>query len=409
MKILFCTSGLITGRGGIASYAHDFIKAFSYDNEIIVITNDLYEKKNEDQFEVVHFNMNDFSLRNAKQLLLFIETIKPQTIVNSGFPLLSLVTPYLNNEIKVISVAHFVDGKLLMIAGVNANYADTIIVQSTFAKKNLRHIYNVKNEKKIDVVYNFMLPLPSVSLEDKKCRKILKIVFPGGSSIAKSVDIVAMALKKLLQKNLQFEFYWIGHTKLPGANWPFVKTKNISDCFDINDSRIKAFGPVSREKAKQIMSDTNIFLLPSRGEGCPITLLESMRGGCIPIISNARHGSLDIIENGKNGFVVKQNCVKQIVEQIAEIINNHHLYLKIYDASLQKFNNDLQYNIWEKKMQQILLKSNEHKYRIQFNKHIYRLNAYYFKFRYLLYWIQARFFFQPYIMTIFRYIKYLYK
>lgn len=409
MKILFCTSGLVTGGGGIASYAHDFIEAFKEGNEFVVVTNDGYKEKKDDPFNVMHFNMNDFSLDNAKQFMNFIIITKPQLIVNSAFPLLSLVTPYLDNNIKVINVAHFVDGKLLLISGLNANYADTTIAQSTFAKENLRRFYKLKkDETKVDVVYNFMPSLPEVNLK-KKQRQTLKIVFPGGSSIAKSVDIVAMVLKKLLRTKLQFEFYWIGHTTLPGANWSFIKTKNISDCIDKNDSRIKTLGPVPREEAKRIMADANIFLLPSRGEGCPITLLEAMRGGCIPIISDAKHGSLDLIKNGQNGFVVKQNSVRQIVELITKIINNHQQYDNIYNASLQKFNNDLQYHVWKNKMRQILARSNKHRHRKQFSNNKYELDVIYIKFRYLMFWLQARFCFQPYIMIIFRYIKYLYK
>lgn len=409
MKILFCTSGLKTGRGGIASYAHDFITAFRNGNNFIVVTNDDYQQMESDHFEVVHFAMNDFSLSNAKKFMAFIATVNPQLIINSAFPLLSLVTPYLNNDIKIINVAHFVSGKLLMVAGLNANYADTTIAQSTYAKENLKRLYKVKRDAQIEVVYNFMPPLPYVDLDRKKSRKVLKIVYPGGNSIAKSTDIVCMALKKLMRTELDFEFYWIGRTKLPGANWPMVKTKEIGDCLDRQDCRIKAIAPIPREKAKIIMADANIFLLPSRGEGCPITLLEAMRGGCIPIISNAKHGSLDIIDNEKNGFVVKQNSVRQIVERITDIINHPHEYDYIYDASLRKFKNDLQYNVWFDTMRNIMEKRSKHRHRIAFNTYKYIRDAVYTKIRYLLFWMQARFLFQPYCMLVFRYIKHFYK
>lgn len=409
MKILFCTSALITGRGGIASYAHDFITAFRDSNNFTVVTNDGYRKKESDCFEAVHFAMNDFSLSNARRFMTFIAEINPQLIINSAFPLLSLVTPYLNDGIKIINVAHFVSGKLLMVAGLNANYADTIIAQSTYARENLRRLYKVKRDTRVEVVYNFMPSLPYVDLDRKKSRKTLKIVYPGGNSIAKSTDIVCMALKKLMQTDLDFEFYWIGRTKLPGANWPIVKTKEIGDCLNRHDHRIKVIAPIPREMAKCIMADANIFLLPSRGEGCPITLLEAMRGGCIPIISNAKHGSLDIIDNEKNGFVVEQNSVRQIVERITDIIKHPHAYDYIYDASLLKFKNDLQYNIWIDTMCNIMEKCSKHRKRVAFNTYRYIGDAVYIKIRYLLFWMQARFLFQPYCMLAFRYIKHFYK
>lgn len=408
MKILFCTSGFITGGGGIASYAHDFLAAFKEGNEFVVVTHDDYQKLAGDDFEVAHFNMNDFSIGNAKRFMDFIVRTSPQLIVNSAFPLLSLVTPYIDDNIKIITVAHFVNGKLLMVAGLNANYADITIAQSTYAKENLKKIYNVSDETNVEVVYNFMPLLPNVDLHNKKTRKILKIVFPGGNSIAKSFDVVCLVLKKLLKTKLEFDFYWIGKTTLPGANWRLTRIKDVGDCINKNDSRIKTFGPVSREEAKRIMADANIFLLPSRGEGCPITLLEAMRGGCIPIISNAKHGSLDIIQNGKNGFVVKQNSVDQIVKCIIDIIERPRAYDYIYDASLNKFTEDLQYKIWVEKMTRLLNSHNKHRQRKEFSKTGFLKNVVYIKIRNSLFWIEARLFYQPYSMIVFRLIKHLY-
>lgn len=407
MKILFCTSSLITGRGGIASYAHDFIKAFSDGNEIIVVTHDEYEKKNEDSFKVVHFNMNDFSLQNAKQFMHFIENISPQIIVNSAFPLLTLVSPYLLDSIKIISVAHFVDGKLLRTVGLNATYIDSAIVLSKYAKNNLIKWYKIKDKEKIKVIYNFMPAIENSNNITKKQRRILKIVYPGGHSISKSADIVCIVLKKLLATDLNFEFYWLGDITLPGAKWPFVKTKKVSDCINHNDPRIKVFGPVVRDEAKQIMADANIFLLPSRGEGCPITLLEAMRGGCIPIISNAKHGSLDLITNNVNGFVVKQNSYKKIIEIIKIIIKDHQQYNYIYEKSYEKFKSDLIYEVWLESMTSIMLEKNSHKKRNKFNKLEFILNSFYIRYKNFIFYLKDRIIIQPYSFLVFRYIKHI--
>lgn len=407
MKILFCTSGLITGKGGIASYAHDFIKAFSYGNEFIVITNDGYEKKKDDKFEVLRFNMNDFSLHNAQQFLYFIETINPQIIVNSAFPLLTLITPYLPDQTKVISIAHFVDGKLLRTVGLNAKYLDSAIVLSKYAKSNLINWYKIKEEKKIKIVYNFMPDLEKIDITSKKQRQILKIVYPGGHSISKSADIVCVVLKKLLATNLNFEFYWLGDITLPGARWAFTKTKKVSDCVNYNDKRIKVFGPVMREEAKKIMAEANIFLLPSRGEGCPITLLEAMRGGCIPIISNAKHGSLDLITNNKNGFIVKQNSYKEIVKLIINIIKNHQSYNCIYDKSYEKFKSDLIYEVWFESMKNIMLIENIHLKRKDFNKIEFIFNLLYIRYKNFLFFLKDRLIIQTYSFLVFRFIKHI--
>ncbi len=408
MNILFCTSSFITGKGGIASYAHDFVEAFQDNNTFTIVTNDNYQKQQDDDFEIVHFNMNDLNVSNALKFISLIKKCNPQIIINSASPLLALVSPYLNDSIKIISIAHFVDGKLLRTAGLNANYIDSAIVLSTFAKKNLDNWFHVNDKNKSKIIYNFMPTISNPNIEQKKGAKILRIVYPGGHSISKSADIVCMVLKKLLRTKLQFEFYWIGGITLPGANWPLAKTRNVSDCVNKYDSRIKAFGPVPRNISQDIISKANIFLLPSRGEGCPITLLEAMRGGCIPIISNAKHGSLDLIDNEKNGFVVKQNSANEIFKLIQDIIKKHEHYTYIYDASYRKFTNDLQYDVWSKKMHEIINAPIQHLQRIKFNRWKYFKDAKYIMFHDFLFWLKDRLIIQPYTIFIFRFIRYIY-
>lgn len=407
MKILFFTGSFKTGIGGVASYAHDFVDAFSHKYDFVIITNDNYSKK--EKYPIYQIKMTDFSISNAKRLLDIIKIESPNIIINSYFPLLSLVTPFIPNNIKIISISHFTDGKLAWAAGLNANYIDYIVSLSTFGKKYLEKKFHIPASKKIKIIYNYMKQLPQINVSEKKSRKILKIVYPGGCSYQKSAEIVCKALKLLLRTNYKFEFYWLGSTQIPGNKWPGVNTKYIQDCFNINDPRIKHIGPVDREEAKKIMSDTNIFLLPSRGEGCPITLLEAMRGGCIPIISNAKHGSLDIIKHKENGIIVKQDNAEEIVHYLCDILQTPSKYNFIYDNTISTFSTNLEYDIWVKEMTKILTAPTDHKTRIEFSKILYNKNKRYLKRLYFTYWLKDRFIHQFYHFIYFRYLKYIVK
>lgn len=408
MKLLFCTSSFKTGIGGIASYAHDFINAFAKEYEIVIITGDSFAQK-DTIYKIYNINMNDFSTTNAKKLLNIVELEKPQIIINSFFPLLSLITPYISNLPKIISISHFTDGKLAWAAGLNFQYIDYIVSLSTFGKKYLEKKFHICNTEKIKIIYNYMNKIPYVDLSIKKNRNILKIVYPGGCSYQKSAEIVCSTLKELLKTNYKFEFYWLGITKIPGSRWPFVRTKKIQDCININDYRIKQMGGVPRDKAKQIIADANIFLLPSRGEGCPITLLEAMRGGCIPIISDSKHGSLDLITNKINGIIVHQNNVKELTTQICDILSNHPAYYNIYDNSLVKFNKDLEFGIWKQKMEKLLNLKSSHTQRIKFSEKKFKKNSFFLKRLYFYNWLKDRFIYQIYHFIYFRYIRYIQK
>ncbi|MDM8326140.1 glycosyltransferase family 4 protein [Bacteroides gallinaceum] len=400
-KLLFCTSNFKTGVGGISSYAFDFINAFKAEFNITIIASGNIENNT---YKVYQCNYLDFSIANANRLLDIINKEQPDIIINSAFALLSLVTPYINNTIKIITVSHFVNGRYAWFAGLNGNYVDSIISLSSYGKEYIQKKFSIKDEQKIKVVFNFMPETPP-NYKEKEKKQTLKIVYPGGCSYAKSAEVVCKSLKLLLKTTLDFEFYWIGNTKIAGGNNKFIQIKDIKDCLP-KDKRIKQIGRVERSVSKKILSEANIFLLPSRGEGFPISLIEAMRFGCIPIISNAKHGSLDAITNGINGLIVRQSDADSIVNQISNIIKKHSDYYSIYENSYYYYKNNLTESIWKNKLSQIIQLPLNHSPRISiFNKYRYKKDKLYIQYLMNKYWIYDRCI-QLYHFLYFRYLKY---
>lgn len=399
-KILFCTANFKTGRGGISSYAFDFIEAFKDMHEIVVVASGETEKSD---IKVYSCNYLDFKKKNALKLLNIIHQEKPNIIVNSAFALLSLVTPYIDNNIQIITISHFVNGRYAWYAGLNGKYVNSIIALSSYGKKYIENKFNITDKEKTKVVFNFM-PEITPSYKTKCNRTVLKIVYPGGCSYAKSAEVVCKSLKLLLKTNLNFEFYWIGSTKIAGGGKKGIHINNVEDCLP-KDSRIKHIGPVNREMSKRLLSDTNIFLLPSRGEGFPISLIEAMRSGCIPIISNAKHGSLDAINDKFNGLIIKNNAY-QIANLIIDIINNHNQYLFIYENSYTYYKQNLTDDIWRNKLNDIIQNPSKHTNRLEnFISKLYLKDRFYLNYLMKKYWIYDRFI-QLYHFLYFRYLKY---
>lgn len=347
-KLLFCTQSYITGKGGVASYAHDFVEAFADQYDISVVTSDKYERTEGEMTDIYHIHGEDFSENNARKFLALIDDMKPDVIVNSAYPLVAMLSPYLDNGIKIVSISHFVDGMLSWFAGFNANYTDCVISLSTYGKIYLEHKFHIKDKDKTKVVFNFM-PEIAPRYGQKQGRKVLIIVYPGGCSYAKSAEVVCLALKRLLKTELNFEFYWLGGTKIAGGDSGHFKTNHVEDCLP-KDSRIKQIGPVPREQSKEILANANVFLLPSRGEGFPITLIEAMRSGCIAIVSDAKHGSLDAITDGKNGLIVKQGSANAIVNALTDIIQYPDKYKHLYKASYDYYKANLTQDVWKQNM-----------------------------------------------------------
>ena len=54
----------------------------------------------------------------------------------------------------------------------------------------------------------------------------------------------------------------------------------------------------------------------------PITLIEALACGCIPL-STPVSGSVDIIQNGKNGFLSKDFSVDSYITMLKDFFKNH--------------------------------------------------------------------------------------
>ena len=377
--ILFVTSSLITGSGGIASYARDFIDALKNIYKICVITGDAYSLKDKDEFKLYNLNIYDFNFKNSKLLLEIIKIEDPSIIINSNSPLLACVLPFLDSNINVISISHFIDGEIAKIASHNYKYVNTIIALSDFGRRYIKKYKRIKSNDLVKIVYNFIAKQEFITtkLEYKKSRKVLKIVYPGGTRLQKSADIVCKMLFILLKTNYEFEFYWIGDSKILQKRYFLLNLYDLAQILPF-DQRIKFVGQVSREDAKKIIEDSNIFLLPSRKEGCPISLIEAMSHGSIPVVSDAKHASSEIIINNVSGFVTKNEDPTNLADTIIYIIENHFSLLYIYDNSLLRFSEMLEKDKWIKEMLVILnnfemVKRNEKLTKISFLIKSFRL------------------------------------
>lgn len=144
------------------------------------------------------------------------------------------------------------------------------------------------------------------------------------------------------------KFIWIGDGELREE----LKSKNI-----------EVTGWIDRETAIKYAVNADAFLLPSRWEGLPISLLESMYMKKICIVSNVI-GNRDVIHNNSNGFIC--NTVNEYVEaiQVAKNENNSSMKKAAYQEIINLYNTKNMIQDYKKIYESSLKKSNDRK-RIQ--------------------------------------------
>ncbi len=212
---------------------------------------------------------------------------------------------------------------------------DRIITLNKFAKKLI--LKNIKDfaPKKVLIIPN---GVQVNSLQDKKNQnKIIKIVFIGAYEFRKGVDYFFEIADELLYNFENIQIIHIGQI-LPKDEFSQSKIKKHTRIFEHQNYIELGF----KNNVSEIINDFDIFLLTSRTEGMPRSLLEAMERGLIPIVSDI--GELaEVIRESDNGFLIDLNDMEQTINKIKKIISEIHKYQYISENARSDI--EAKYNI----------------------------------------------------------------
>ncbi len=163
-----------------------------------------------------------------------------------------------------------------------------------------------------------IVTLPNViqmnNFEDKKLDRVYDIVSVSRLDKNKNLELLLNAISRLESlPNLKVVI---------GGNGPELNNLIIlSDKLGIKD-RVVFTGWLSENAIVEIYNKSKIFVLCSRNEGFPLSLLEAMSCGCVPIVTDT--GDItDVVFHGINGLVLKGfDNESELAENIMSLINN---------------------------------------------------------------------------------------
>ncbi|MCL6642775.1 MAG: glycosyltransferase [Candidatus Bipolaricaulota bacterium] len=90
-----------------------------------------------------------------------------------------------------------------------------------------------------------------------------------------------------------------------------------------------------RKDVPQLLHATDIFVLPSKREGLPRSIMEAMAAGK-PVVATDVRGSRDLVENGVTGILVKLGDVVGLAQAILQLIHDPELRLRMGEAGREK-------------------------------------------------------------------------
>jgi glycosyltransferase involved in cell wall biosynthesis len=92
----------------------------------------------------------------------------------------------------------------------------------------------------------------------------------------------------------------------------------------------------NRDDVARLLATSDVFVLASRSEMLPISILEAMRAG-LPVIASDVGGVGESIAHNENGFLVPSGCVSALAQALTDLTNDHALRLRMGQAGRQRF------------------------------------------------------------------------
>jgi len=210
------------------------------------------------------------------------------------------------------------------LRAVNFAYdnSDSLVLLSEKFLEHYRNLQPKRDLKKLRVIANpLTLDVKKIDFEKKQ----KTILFVGRiSEYQKRLSLII----EMWQMILNTKKYDDWNLKIVGDGEDLKVVKEKADNLD----RIYFEG---RQKAESYFEEASIFIMTSAFEGFPMTLVESLERGCIPIVMDSFLSLLDIIENKKNGFIIPDGDINAMAEKIKILMADESLRKEIALNGLQ--------------------------------------------------------------------------
>jgi glycosyltransferase involved in cell wall biosynthesis len=197
---------------------------------------------------------------------------------------------------------------------------DRFIVTSDYLKKEWSPRWL---QKKTEIIYPpFSIEKFKIANKNEKPKRDENrcvIGFVGRLSEEKRVDDLLRAIKIVKDKHENVNCLIVGTGPEEG------KLKKLVS--ELNLSHMVSFTGYSKNSFEKLL-DFDIFVLPSRTEGCPIVILEAMASG-LPVVATNVGGNMELVQDDVTGILVPTNNPFVMAEKICKLITNKNLRLNM--------------------------------------------------------------------------------
>jgi polysaccharide biosynthesis protein VpsI len=119
----------------------------------------------------------------------------------------------------------------------------------------------------------------------------------------------------------------------------------------LNDS-VNFLGWISEKQRDKLLRETDVFVLPSYGEGMPMSILEAMSYS-VPVVSTTVGGIPELVLDGETGFLIEPGDLDALYEKLKCLIQDKELRKKFGRKGRLVIENRFNIDLVSQKIKQI--------------------------------------------------------
>lgn len=360
MKILISTPIFPPVIGGPATYTYELAKKLTARGHRVKIVT--FARKDVEKINNVEIRSVDIKhilpIRHIRFLITLIQTLKHTEVIYAQGPLVVGFSSFIASKIlrKPIIIkfvgsaswekayqtgktkklmADFIEkpdvnlssGILLWLETYMLTMAEKVVTPSLYLKNILIKYYYVRPSK-IVVVHNAFDLDNFEKISAKIKNKGQTVVVVGRLVPWKGVDEVIEVIPNLVERYPKLKLLIVGDG--PERNKLLTLVKNLKV-----DKSVVFLGGISHERTIELLKQSDIFVLNSRYEGLPHTVIEAM--ACwIPVIATNIDPHKEIIDNGIDGLLVDVGNQSSLIYSIELLIEDMDLRRKFVRNAYKK-------------------------------------------------------------------------
>ena len=142
------------------------------------------------------------------------------------------------------------------------------------------------------------------------------------------------------------------HLVVVGGGDDLPRLQKLALDIGVHD-RVHFLDSLSRQELGACYAHSDVFALPSTGEGFGLVFLEAMSFGK-PVVATASGGATDLVENEINGLLVEPHDTEQLTGALARLFANQQLRTELGRRGSEKVLHESRFDVFESGLADIL-------------------------------------------------------